>query len=119
MLNLVQVIRETQTQENIFQVCKADVEEYTGECEPPPAIVAIIIAESDKITPPDLTVEATINGLRNSVTIELKEEAQNVIECVCQVFYHKLGFPNHWRATFSFFPKVHEKVTIDIAVKLL
>ena len=79
----------------------------------------IIKAESDKITPPDLTVEATINGLRNSANIEIKKEAQNVVECVCQVFYHNLGYPNHWRATFSFFPKVHEEVTNDIAVKLL
>ena len=96
---------------------KADIEGYTGEDEPPPAIEVIIKAESDKITPPDLTVEATINGLRNSAKIEIKKEAQNAIECVCQVFYHKLGSPNHWRATFSFFPKVHEKVTNDIAIE--
>ena len=87
-----------------FQVRKADIEGYTGDGKPPPAIETIIKAESDKITPPDLTVEATINGLRNSAKIEIKKEAQNVVECVCQVFCHKLGL-NWWRAIIAFFPK--------------
>ena len=91
---------------------KADIEQYTGEGEPPPAIEMMIKAESDRITPPDLTVVATINGLRNSAKIEIKKEAQNVIACVCQVFYHKLGL-NHWRAIVAFFPKVHKEVTND------
>ena len=96
----------------------AAVEQYTGEGEPPYCEMTFSNG-NPKITPPDLHIVATIRGTKNSVTIKIKKEAQNVIECVCQVFYHKLGFPNHWRATFSFFPKVHEKVTIDIAVKLL
>ena len=98
-----------QIQKNIFQVRKADIEGYTGEGEPPPAIEMMIKAESDKITPPDLTVEATISGLRNSAKIEIKKEAQNVVECVCQVFYHKVGL-NHWRARVAFYPKQHLEV---------
>ena len=88
---------------------KADIEQYTGEGEPPPAIETIIKAESDKTTPPDLTVEATINELRNCAKIEIKHEAQNVVECVCQVFYHKEAL-NHWKARFAFFPIMHKEV---------
>ena len=110
---------ESQIQKNIFQVRKADIEGYTGKGEPPPAIETIIKAESDKITPPDLTVEATINGLRHCAKIEIKKEAQNVVECVCQVFYHKVAL-NHWRVRFAFFPKMHKEVNNGyIAVHLL
>ena len=69
----------------------------------------MIKAESDKITPPDLIVEATINRLRNCATIKIKHEAQNVVECVCQVFYHKQAL-NHWRARLAFFPNMHKEV---------
>ena len=54
---------------------------------------------------------ATINGIKNSAKIEIKKEALNVIECVCQVFYHKLGI-NWWKATIAFFPK--EQITVRI-----
>ena len=70
-----------------------------------------IINADIAITPPDLHIVATINGIRNSANIEIKKEAQNVIECVCQVFYHKLGL-NWWKATLAFFPKEHLTVRL-------
>ena len=87
---------------------RADVEEYTGEGEPPYCEM-IVSSTNPKITPPDLHIVATINGIRNSANIEIKKEARNVVKCVCQVFYHKLGL-NWWKATLAFFPK--EQLTV-------
>ena len=89
---------------------RADVEGYTGKGQPPYCEMTLSNADT-KITPPDLHIVATINGIRNSANIEIKKEAQNVIECVCQVFYHKLG-PNSWKATLAFFPKEHLTVSL-------
>ena len=87
---------------------KSDIEEYTGEGSPP-HIEMTITTVSDETTPPDLTVEAELKGVQ---IIKFEKEAQNVVECVCQVFYHKVAI-NHWRATFAFFPKQHLKVCTD------
>ena len=87
---------------------KADIEGYTGGGSPP-HVEMIIMAVSNKITPPDLTVEAELIGAQEPNIIKFEKEAQNVVECVCQVFYHKVAL-NHWRATFAFFPKQHLKV---------
>ena len=69
----------------------------------------IITAVSDKTTPPDLTVEAKLKGVQKPNIIKFEKKAQNVVECVCQVFYHKEAL-NYWRATFAFFPKHQLKV---------
>ena len=92
---------------------KTDIEGYTGEGEPPPAIETIIKAESHKTTPPDLTVEAMLKGVQKPNFIEYKIEAENVVECVCQVFYHKVAL-NHWRTRVSLFPKCHKKVNLHV-----
>ena len=89
---------------------RADVEGYTGEGEPPYCEM-IVSSTNTVITPPDLHIVATINGIRNSANIEIKKEAQNVVECVCQVFYHKLGL-NCWKTTLAFFPKEHLMVSL-------
>ena len=71
----------------------------------------IITAASDKTTPPDLTVEAKLKGVQTEPNIiKFEKEAQNVVECVYQVFYHKLEGINHWRARVVFTPKQHKKV---------
>ena len=88
---------------------RADVEGYTGEGSPP-HIEMMITAASNKTTPPDLTVEAKLKGVQEPNIINLEKKAQNVVECVYQVFYRKEAF-NHWRARVNFFPKQHYKVT--------
>ena len=94
------------------QVHKATIEGYIGKGSPP-HIEMMIIATSDKTTPPDLTVEAKLKGVRTEPNniIKIEKEAQNVVECVYRVFYHKLEGINHWRARFVFTPKQHKKVT--------
>ena len=92
----------------LSQVHKADIKGYTGDGSPP-HIEMIIMAVSNKITPPDLTVEAELIEVQEPNIIKFEKEAQNVVECVYQVFYHKEAL-NHWRATFAFFPKQHLKV---------
>ena len=87
---------------------KADIVGYTGEGSSP-HIEMIITAVSNKTTPPDLTVEAKLKGVKKPNIIKFEKEAQYVVKCVCQVFYHKEAL-NHWRATFAFFPKQHLKV---------
>ena len=69
----------------------------------------LITAASNKTTPPDLTVEAELKGVQKPNIIKFEKEAQNVVECVCQVFYHKEAL-NHWRARVAFFSKQHLKV---------
>ena len=96
---------------------RADVEGYTGEGEPPYCEMTISNA-NPKITPPDLHIVATINGIKNSANIEIKKEAQNVVECVCQVFYHKLGL-NWWKATLAFLPKEHLTVRLILVFKMI
>ena len=75
-----------------------------------------ITADSDIITPPDLTVEAMLEGVQTPNIIKFEKEAKNVNECVYQVFYHKLEEDNHWIAKVAFFPKgslkVHEGICI-------
>ena len=88
---------------------KAAIEGYTGEGSPP-HIDMLFTAASNKTTPPDLTVEAKLKGVQQPNIIKFEKEAQNVVECVYQVFYHKEA-RNHWRATFAFFPKQYLKVT--------
>ena len=76
----------------------------------------MITADSDLITPPDLAVEAMLEGVQKPNIIKFEKEAQNVVECVCQVFYHKLEEDNHWTSKVAFFPKgflkVHEGICI-------
>ena len=81
---------------------------FTGEGSPP-HIEMMITAASDVITPPDLTVEAELEGVQKPNIIKFEKKAENVVECVCQVFYHKIAL-NHWRARVAFFPKKHLKV---------
>ena len=70
---------------------------------------------NDKITPHDLTVTAeisptpSVDGAKKPITTKFEKEAQNVVECVCQVFYHKIAL-NHWRARVALFPKQYLKV---------
>ena len=94
---------------NFLQVHKATIEGYTGEGSPP-HIEMMITADSDMTTPSDLTFEAKLKGVQkpNNI-IKFEKEAQNVVECVYQVFYHKIAL-NHWRAKVAFFPKEHSMV---------
>ena len=71
----------------------------------------MITAVSDKTTPPDLTVEAELKGVQKPNIIKFEKEAQNVVECVCQVFYYKEAL-NHWRARVAFLPKHHLEVHV-------
>ena len=89
---------------------RAVVEKYTGKGEPPYCEMTLSNADP-KITPPDLHIVATIKGTKNNTTIELHKEALSVFECVCQVFYHKLGL-NWWKATLAFFPKEQSMVSL-------
>ena len=70
----------------------------------------LITTAYNKTTPPDLTVEAELKGVQKSNIIKFEKEAQNVVECVYQVFYHKEAL-NYWRARVVFFPKQHLEVT--------
>ena len=72
----------------------------------------MIIAASNKTTPPDLTVEAKLKGVQKPNIVKFEKKAQNVVECVYQVIYHKEAL-NHWRARVVFFPKQLLKVTLD------
>ena len=89
---------------------KADIERYTGKGEPP-HIEMMITAASNKTTPPDLTVEAKLNGVQKPNIIKFEKEAQNVFVCFGKVFYHKEAL-NHWRARVAFYPKKHYKVRL-------
>ena len=80
------------------------MEQYTGEGEPPYCEMTLRATDTYKITPPDLIVEAKLKGVQKPNIIKFEKEAQNVVECVCQVFYHKVAL-NHWRARVAFFPK--------------
>ena len=98
-------------------MCKADIAGYTGEGSPP-HIEMLITAASSKTTPLDLSVEAKLKGVQKPNIIKFEKEAQNVVECVCQVFYHKEAL-NHWRARVAFFPKKYLEVTRSINVYLV
>lgn len=68
-------------------------------------------ADCDEVTPPDLSVSLDVKGVKaHKNIIALKKEAENVIECVCGVFYRKKD-ANFWKATIAFFPKKHENVS--------
>ena len=100
----------------LSQVHKATIEGYTGEGSPP-HIEMMITADSDKITPPDLTVEAELKGVQkpNNI-IKFEKEAQNVVECVCKVFYHKIGL-NYWRVRVTFFADINDlKKVINVTM---
>ena len=87
---------------------RPDIKGYTGEYNPL-HIEMMITAVFDKTTPPDLTVEAELEGVQKPNIIKFEKEAQNVVECVYQVFYHKEAL-NHWTARVAFFPKEHLEV---------
>ena len=86
----------------------AAVEQYTGEGEPPYCEMTLRATDS-KTTPPHLTVEANLKGVQKPAIVKFEKEAQNVVEFVCQVFYHKITL-NHWRVRVAFFLKKHLKV---------
>ena len=90
---------------------KSVIEENTGKGQGVPSTIEMMImAASDKTTPPDLTVKAELLiGVQKPKIIKFEKEAQNVVKCVCQVFYYKEAV-NHWRARVAFFPKQHFEV---------
>ena len=94
---------------------KAAVEQYTGVGEPPYCGMTVCNA-NPTVTPPDLHIVAIINSTQKKTTIELKKEALSVVECVCQVFYHREGI-NCWQATLAFFPK--EQFTVSLVIILV
>ena len=100
----------------LLQISRAAVEQYTGEGEPP-VIEMTIKAANEMTTPPDLAVTAkitptlSVERVKQLNIIKFEKEAQNVVKCVCQVFYHKEAL-NHWKARVAFFPKNHKKVTV-------
>ena len=99
---------------NLSQVDKAAIERYRGKKEPP-HIRMLIKAASDKTTPPDIIVEAMLQGVLEPNIIKFEQEAVNVVECVCQVFYHKKAL-NQWRARVAFFPKQYLEVQIKTSI---
>ena len=101
----------------LSQVDEAAIERYKGRKEPP-HIEMMITAASDKTTPPDLIVEAMLQGVQQPNVIKFEQEAQNVVECVCQVFYRKKAL-NRWRAIFAFFPKQYLEVQIKTSIVLM
>ena len=94
---------------------KADVEGYTGVGEPPYCQMTVCNA-NPTITPPDFHIVATINSAQKKTIIKLKKEALSVVECVCQVFYHREGI-NWWKVTLAFFPK--EQSTVSLVIILV
>ena len=74
------------------------MEQYTGEGEPPYCEMTLRAADPDDSSPPDLNVDAMIEGARKPNVIKLKKKA---VRCVCQVFHHKEGI-NCWRVAFGF-----------------
>ena len=99
------------------QINQAAIEGYAGWKEPP-HIKMMITADSDKTTPPDVIVEAMLQGVLEPNIIKFKQEAQNVVECVCQVFYRKIAL-NQWRAIFAFFRKEYLEVKIKTSIVLM
>ena len=91
---------------------KAAVEQHTGMGEPPYCQMTVCNA-SPTITPPDFHIVATINSAQKNTTIKLNKEALSVVECVCQVFYHREGI-NWWKTTLAFFPK--EQFTVSLVI---
>ena len=79
----------------------AAVEQYTGKDTPPYCEMTFRAADSDDSSPPELNVDAMIEGARKPNVIKLKKK---VVKCVCQVFHHEEGI-NCWRVVFAFFPK--------------
>ena len=64
-------------------------------------------AISEDVTPSDLSFTATL-GLQTSLIITIQDfEAQNVMECLTQVFFYRLK-RNSWKAKIAFFPKKQE-----------
>lgn len=61
-------------------------------------------ANSDEVTPSDLSIVFEVKGVKShKTTITLEKEAENVIKCVCGVFYRKKGV-NFWQGIIAFFP---------------
>lgn len=74
-------------------------------CNQCPIYEVTVKANSDKVTPPDLSVVFKVEGVKaNKTTFTLKREAENAMECACGVFYCKKGV-NFWQAIIAFFPK--------------
>ena len=84
------------------------VEQYNGEGEPPHCEMTIK-AISEDVTPSDLSFTVSFKGLQNSLPIEIGKnfEAQNVMECLTQVFFYQLK-RNSWKAKIAFFPRKQE-----------
>lgn len=78
-----------------------------------PIYEVTVQAISDKITPPDLSVVFKVKGVKADITtFTLKREAENVMECICGVFYCKKGI-NFWQAIIAFFPKKQLNVSLS------
>ena len=86
----------------------ADVNDYIDG--KPPHCKMIVQPKDVTITPQDLCLIATMNGLKQPKTIELRKEAQ-FIDLVCQVFYHRYSNCMCWRVTLAVFPKRLHKVS--------
>ena len=74
------------------QVSRAAVEGYTGEGEPP-CIVMTLRADSDKTTPPDLSLLVTLTGVREqSKALKIHRPAEGnvglvTLECTTIVLF--------------------------------
>ena len=76
----------------------------------PPHCRMIVRPKVEKITPQDLHLVATMNGLKQPKTIALDKKAQ-FVDLVCQVFYHRhKRISNYWRVTLAVFSKRLHKV---------
>ena len=93
----------------------AAVEQYTGGGEPPYCEITVGNA-NPTVTPPNFHIAATIGSAQKNTIIKLNKEALSVVECVCQVFYHREGI-NWWKVTLAFFPK--EQSTVSLVIILV
>ena len=86
----------------------ADVNNYV-DGKPPHC--KMIVKPYVVTTPQDLHLTATMKGLKQPKTIELRKKAQ-FADLVYQVFYHRHeGSYNCWRVTLAVFPKRLHKVS--------
>ena len=89
-------------------VSRADIKNYNDEnMTEPPSIKTVLIASYDT-TPPDLKFKAQLTGAHVQEPIVFEKQAENVVKCVCKVFYH--GTANNWTARLVFFPETQLEV---------
>ena len=105
-----------------LSVSRTAVEQYNGEGKPPHCEIIVEAAAKD-VTPSDLSFTVSFNGLQKPLEISIGGhfEAQNIVECIAQVFYYRFNNTsiNWWRAKIAFFPKEVQVSFLCKQVKLI